>query len=161
MRKLLWLSCVLAGNTFACDLKVASAWIRAAPSSAVALAGYAVLSNTGNKPLSVVNVQSLAFATIELHESLTENGIAKMRAIDKLEIAPGSKAEFAPGGKHFMLINPKSGLRSGDAVAVKIKDSNNCETTINFRVSSDATAATDAMDHSTMDHSKMDMSGSK
>lgn len=143
----------------ACDLKVDSAWIREAPSNATALAGYAVLRNAGSKPVSVMSAQSAAFARVELHESLTENGMAKMRAIDKLEIAPGEQVEFAPGGKHFMLINPKPGLRSGDAVAVKIKDANGCEMTANFKVSAGAASATDAMDHSKMDHSKMDHAG--
>jgi periplasmic copper chaperone A len=149
---------LLAVGAQACDLKVESAWIREAPSTATALAGYAVLSNAGSKALSVVSAQSAAFAKVELHESLTENGVAKMRAIEKLEIAPGAKVEFAPGGKHFMLINPKPGLKAGDAVAIKIKDSNNCEVTAQFKVSSDAASAMDHMDHSKMNHSGMDMS---
>ncbi|MGC3982832.1 MAG: copper chaperone PCu(A)C [Steroidobacteraceae bacterium] len=151
----------LSSVTLACDLKVESAWIREAPSSATTLAGYAVLSNAGAKPLSVVGAQSAAFAKVEMHESLTENGIAKMRAIDKLEIAAKGKVEFAPSGKHFMLINPKPGLKSGDAVAVKIKDASGCETTAQFKVSSGAAAATGEMDHSKMDHSKMDMGSMK
>lgn len=148
----------VATPALACDLKVDSAWIREAPANATSLAGYAVLKNTGAKALSVVSMQSAAFDKIELHESLTENGVAKMRAIDKLEIAPGGKVEFAPSGKHFMLLNPKPGLRSGDAVAIKIKDAGGCETTVNFKVSSAAANATDSMDHSKMDHSSMDKS---
>jgi copper(I)-binding protein len=92
---------------------------------------------------------------VELHESLTENGVAKMRAIDKLQIAANDKVEFTPAGKHLMLINPKAGLRSGDVVAIKIKDSSGCQTTAQFKVSSGAATASGAMDHSRMDHSSM------
>ena len=141
----------------ACDLKVESAWIREAPATAGSLAGYAVLSNAGGKALSVVGAQSAAFAQVQMHESLTENGVAKMRELGRLEIAPGAKVEFAPGGKHFMLINPKPGLKAGDAVAVKLKDSNGCETTVQFKVGSGAAGAMDGMDHSKMDHSQMHM----
>ena len=163
MKQTVWVTLLLAAlttsapiaTTMACDLKVESAWIREAPGNATALAGYAVLSNNGNKVLAVASVQSAAFSKVELHESLTENGIAKMRAIDKLEIAPGGKVEFAPGGKHFMMMNPKAGLRSGDAVKVKIKDATGCESVVSFKVSSGAVSATDAMDHSKMDHSSM------
>jgi periplasmic copper chaperone A len=159
MRVALLMAGVLGvSSAFACDLKVESAWIREAPAAATSLAGYAVFSNVGSKPVSLVSAQSAAFTRIELHESVTENGISKMRAIDKLEIAPGAKVEFAPSGKHLMLINPKPGLKSGDAVAIKIKDSNGCETTAQFKVSSDAANAMDNMDHSKMDHSGMDMS---
>lgn len=159
MRKLvLMVSSLLAGQAGACDLKVESPWIREAPGNAMALAGYAVLSNSGSKPLSVVSVQSAAFTKVEPHESFTENGMARMRAIDKLEIPAGGRVEFAPGGKHFMMINPRPGIRSGDAVAVKLKDSNGCETTASFKVSSAAAAATGTMDHSKMDHGSMDHS---
>ncbi len=144
-------------GTLACDLKVESAWIREAPAAATALAGYAVLSNTGKSALSIASASSAAFAKVELHETMIENGMAKMRAIDKLDIAPGAKVEFAPGGKHFMLINPRQGLRSGDDVAVKIKDAAGCETTVQFKVGK-AAATAGAMNHSQMDHSKMDHS---
>lgn len=163
MKQLLSLSmlvCVTA-PAIACDLKVESAWIREAPANAASLAGYAVLSNPTGKPLSVVSAKSAAFTSVEMHESLTENGIAKMRSIDKLDIAANAKVEFAPGGKHFMLVNPKPGLRSGDSVAIKIKDATGCETTAQFKVSSAAAAATGEMDHSKMDHSKMNMSGAE
>ncbi len=147
-------------GTLACDLKVESAWIREAPAAATALAGYAMLSNTGKSAVSVASASSAAFAKVELHETMIENGMAKMRTIDKLDIAPGAKVEFAPGGKHFMLINPRQGLRSGDDVAVKIKDATGCETTVQFKVGK-AAATAGAMNHSQMDHSNMKMDGMK
>jgi copper(I)-binding protein len=147
-------STLLAGSAVACDLKVESAWIREAPSNATALAGYATLSNVGSKPVLVASIQSAAFAEVQPHESITENGLAKMRAIDKLVIGPGTKVEFAPGGKHFMMMNPKSALHSGDAVVVKLKDGSGCETTASFKVSRGAPLAA-TMDHVDMDHSKM------
>jgi periplasmic copper chaperone A len=148
---------MLAAPALACDLKVAAAWIRTAPGNATTLAGYAVLTNTGSKVLSVASLQSAAFDRVEMHESLTENGIARMRPINKLEFSAGGKQTFAPGGKHFMLINPKAALRGGDVVAVRIKDSDGCETTASFMVSAVPPTVAE-MDHSTMDHSTMDHS---
>lgn len=133
-------------SALACDLKVESAWIRLAPGNATVLAGYAALSNGGGRPVTVVSAQSTAFARVEMHESLTENGIAKMRPINELNIAAGGKQLFEPGGKHFMLINPKAALRSGDVVIVKLKDSTGCETAVDFKVGGMAPA--DAVDHS-------------
>ncbi len=148
----------LTSSSLACDLKVNSAWIREAPPTAKALAGYAVLSNTGSKLLSIASTQSPAFASVELHESLTENGVAKMRSIDKLQLKPGAKVEFSPGGKHFMLINPKGALTSGATVTILIKDSTGCETTAEFKVGA---PAAHSHEHSSMDHSKMDHSNMK
>lgn len=153
---ILLLGSALTVNALACDLKVESAWIREAPATATALAGYAVLSNSGSKALTLTGAQSAAFAQVQMHESVTENGIAKMRELNRLEIVPGAKVEFAPGGKHFMLVNPRPGLKTGDAVAVKLKDSNGCVTTVQFKVSNGAASAMDGMDHSKMDHSRME-----
>jgi copper(I)-binding protein len=139
-----------------CDLKIENAWIREAPSVATTLAGYAQLINTGKQKLSLASVQSAAFADIQMHESIIENGVAKMPEIPVIELAPGEKVSFAPGGKHFMLINPKPGLRAGENVQIKITDSQKCVTTAAFKISKDAVGATDKMDHSQMDHSQMD-----
>jgi copper(I)-binding protein len=142
---------MLGGSvTTACDLKVESAWIRQAPPNAATLAGYAILKNVGNKSLSVVSIDSSAFAAVELHESITANGVASMRTVDKLVIGAGGQIEFAPNGKHFMLIAPKQALQKGDAVNIKLKDSTGCVSTTSFKVS------TGALDKTEMDHSKMD-----
>lgn len=153
------LTALLASSgVWACDLKVQSAWIREAPGTATMLAGYAVLSNVGSKPLTLVSLRSAAFAQVEMHESTTDKGIAKMRDVDQLQIPAQGKVEFSPSGKHFMLVQPKNPLRGGDAVIVKFKDDRGCETTANFKVMRDAPGMGMGMDQSKMDHSKMDHS---
>ena len=151
MQKLVLILCLLTSSVMACDLKVESAWIRETPSTAKSLAGYAVLSNSAGKTLTVVSASSAAFAKVEMHETITENGIAKMRAIEKLVIPANSKVEFAPSGKHFMLIEPSSTLKSGDVVSVIFKDATSCQTTVKFKVT--AARPSEMMDHSKMDHS--------
>ena len=105
----------------------------------------------------MVGANSAAFAKVEMHETAMESGIAKMRAIEKLEIAANGKVEFAPAGKHFMLIDPKSPLHKGDVVSVTLKDASNCETAVQFKVGA-ATEQSIEMDHSSMNHSNMDHS---
>lgn len=153
MQKLVLILCLLTSSVMACDLKVESAWIREAPSTAKSLAGYAVLSNPAGKTLTVVSASSAAFAKVEMHETITENGIAKMRAIEKLEIPANGRVEFAPSGKHFMLIEPSSTLKSGDVVSVGLKDATGCQTTVQFRVGANAINPSATMDYSKMDHS--------
>lgn len=159
MRKLILVTYLLSGSgVLACDLKVDSAWIREAPSTAKALAGYALLSNVGSKPVNVVSSSSSAFAKVEMHETVTENGIAKMRPIKKLEIPAKGKVEFAPSGKHFMLLEPKAALKNGNVVSVSLKDATGCQTTVQFKVGAGASQSAETMDQSKMDHSKMDHS---
>jgi len=142
----------MATATFACDLKVESAWIREAPPNAMAMAGYAKLSNASSAVLKLQSITSKAFASVDAHESFTENGIAKMRPA-VVEIPAKGTLEFTEGGKHFMLMGPKQALKKGDVVTLNMTDSTGCTTAVPFKVGA---AASLTMDHSTMDHSKMD-----
>lgn len=156
MRKvatMMGLACVgliWAGSSWACDLKVESAWIREAPPNASTLAGYAKLTNTGTAPLRIQSIRSASFAEVEAHETLNENGVSKMRAIKTLEIPAKGSVEFSPNGKHLMLMNPKQALKKGDAVGLSIQDAKSCTTEVKFVVSAAAPAAKAASEHEHM-----------
>lgn len=104
-------------------LVVEHAWIRTAPPGAMMLAGYATLRNAGDAPLRVIGAESRDFGDVSLHESIVENGMERMRPLGELTIAPGAHVEFAPGGKHLMLMRPKRELKAGDSVTVHISTS--------------------------------------
>jgi copper(I)-binding protein len=101
-------------------LVVERAWIRVAPPGATMHAGYAILRNTGDAPLRVIGADSPDFGAVSLHESIAENGVERMRPLGDVSIAPGSSVEFAPGGKHFMLMRPKRELADGAKVKMHI-----------------------------------------
>lgn len=101
-------------------LVVENAWIRAAPPGATMLAGYAMLKNAGDAPVVVSGASSADFGDVSLHESVNENGVERMRAIGDLSIAPGSSVVFAPGGKHFMLMDARRDPKAGDSVKLHI-----------------------------------------
>lgn len=101
-------------------LVVTQAWIRSPAPGAMMLAGYATLRNEGDAPLTVTGADSPDFGDISLHQSLVENGIERMRALEKLDIAAGASVEFAPGGRHFMLMRPKRVLQAGDKIKIHI-----------------------------------------
>jgi copper(I)-binding protein len=99
-------------------LGVSDAWIPVAPPGATMLAGYAKLKNTGDAPVTVVTVQSNDFHMVSLHESVIENGVAKMPELHRLVIAPGETVSLQRGGKHLMLMHPHHTIAPGDKVAV-------------------------------------------
>ncbi len=101
-------------------LMVVHAWIRTAPPGAMMLAGYAVLRNVGDAPVTVTGAESADFGSVSLHQSVEENGVERMRPLGKLEIAPGASVDFTPGGRHFMLMQPKRDLKPGDSVKIHI-----------------------------------------
>ncbi|HVJ61200.1 MAG TPA: copper chaperone PCu(A)C, partial [Tahibacter sp.] len=71
-------------------LVVDDAWIRAAPPGARMLAGYAKLTNAGDAPIVVTGATSAAFGDVSMHASVVEDGVAKMRPLPSLNIAPGA-----------------------------------------------------------------------
>jgi copper(I)-binding protein len=116
------LACALLSSTAraAGRLDVSQAWIRAAPPGAMMLAGYAILHNSGDAPVTIIGADSADFASVSLHQSVEENGVERMRPLGKLSIAPGAGVTFTPGAKHFMLMRPARELKSGDAVRIHI-----------------------------------------
>ncbi len=101
-------------------LVVDDARIRAAPPGVAMLAGYATLHNTGDAPVMVTGASSPDFGDVSLHESVNQNGVERMRPLGDVSIAPGASVVFAPGGKHFMLMDPKRALKAGDTVKIQI-----------------------------------------
>jgi len=69
-------------------------------------AAYLSLANNSDEMISISRVTSPEFGSVEMHESLLENGIAKMRRIEELTIPAHSSVLFERGGKHLMLMRP-------------------------------------------------------
>ena len=118
----------------ACDLKVTGAWIREAPPGLMTLAGYATLTNESSRPVQIDRIQSVQFMEVQMHETVMTQGVASMHAIDKLAIAPHQTIEFAPGGKHFMMMGAIKPLKKGDSVVVELRDQHGCSTQAQFVV---------------------------
>ncbi len=78
-------------------------------------AGYLSLNNNTNTPIRVTRVSSPQFASVELHESTIEDGVARMREIPELVIPPRAAVTLERGGKHLMLMKP-----SGDSDDVSL-----------------------------------------
>ncbi len=66
-------------------------------------AAYFELINPGKESLRLGRIQSPGFKSIEIHRSVIEKGISRMRRIPTLELQPGQRVQFEPGGMHLML----------------------------------------------------------
>jgi copper(I)-binding protein len=90
-------------------------------------AGYISLTNNTNTAISITHVVSPDFEAVEMHESLLEGGVAKMRRIDELTIPANSTVSLERGGKHLMLMRPRGALEmvslgfySGDTLLLEV-----------------------------------------
>ena len=74
------------------------------PPGASMAAGYFELRNPGSTPLVLESLASGAFESVEMHETVEENGVSRMRALANATVAPGETLRFEPGGMHLMLM---------------------------------------------------------
>jgi copper(I)-binding protein len=69
-------------------------------------AGYLRIANYSGSDIRITRVSSPEYGSVEMHETLVEDGIARMRAVPVVEIADGESVVFERGGKHLMLMQP-------------------------------------------------------
>jgi copper(I)-binding protein len=95
------------------DIKVSDAWARATAAGQTSAAVYATIDNksgTGDRLLSVATDRA---SMAMIHEGGMENGVARMRMVNSLEVPAGAQARLAPGGNHIMLEGLKAPLAAG------------------------------------------------
>ena len=98
------------------DLSIGHPWSRATPAGARVAAGYLSITNSGAAPDRLVAVESPAAARVEIHESSEKDGVATMRPVEAIAVAPGETVKLAPGGYHLMFMQPKVPFKQGDRV---------------------------------------------
>ena len=99
-------------------LMVDDAWIRTAPPGAAMRAGYAVLRNDGDAPLVVRAARSDVFAAVTIHATQMDGGVARMRELPEIRLAPGERVVLEPGGKHLMLMRPAREFGAGETAMI-------------------------------------------
>jgi periplasmic copper chaperone A len=83
-------------------------WTRATPNGAKVAGGFITITNKGTAPDRLIGGSAKTAGRVEVHEMAIDNGVMKMRELDKgLEIKPGETVELKPGGFHLMLMDIK------------------------------------------------------
>ena len=94
-------------------LEISHPWARETPHAAKVGAGYLKVKNTGTEADRLVAVETDRAEKVEIHESINDNGVAKMRQVEGITIPAGAETALKPGGYHLMLINLKEPLAEG------------------------------------------------
>src|SRR6476620_8210001 len=117
-----FLAPALAQEVKAGDLVISQAWSRATPGGAKVAGGYLTIENKGTAADKLVSVAADIAGKAEVHEMAMDNGVMKMRMLDKgLVIDPGKTVKLAPGGYHLMLQELKGPFKQGDKVPVTLQ----------------------------------------
>lgn len=114
---LLVAACAPAGG----GVVIQDAFARASPAGAQTGGAFATIVNNGQAADRLLSVSSPAAQTVELHETVDENGVMKMQPRpDGWEIPAASTLELKPGGKHIMLIGLTAPLVAGEKIQITL-----------------------------------------
>jgi copper(I)-binding protein len=102
------------------DIAIREPWVRASLGNAPNSAAYMTLETTGASPDRLIGGSTPAAERVELHTHIMEGGVAKMRPIDAIEVAPGAPTVLAPGGAHVMLSGLTRKLEAGTTVPLTL-----------------------------------------
>jgi copper(I)-binding protein len=91
-------------------------------------AAYMTLTNNSRDAIRVTGVTSPDFAAVEVHETVIEDNVSRMRKVPELVVPPSGSVSLKPGGMHLMLMRPTTErdtvslkLWSGDSVLLTLE----------------------------------------
>jgi copper(I)-binding protein len=114
--------CVDLDTVMADDLQLSGAWVRAMQPGQKVAAAYLSILNRGETADRLIGATALAAPRVEMHEMAVENGVMKMRPAEGgIEIGPGDRVEFKPGGLHFMLTGIDEALVAEDEIELTLE----------------------------------------
>ena len=103
------------------DVSVSGAFARAsATPSTKAGAVYFTIRNESASADTLTGVVTDAAQMAMLHETVEENGVASMRHLESLEIAPKETVTLAPKKLHVMLTGLKAPLKQGQHISLTL-----------------------------------------
>jgi copper(I)-binding protein len=117
---LLTAATALAGVAVAGGPVAGHGWARATPPGANLAAVYLVLDNTGGGADRLLSVATPAAERTEVHETLREGDVLRMRRVDPLHLRAGEKLAFEPGGLHVMLMGLRAPLVEGRRIPLTL-----------------------------------------
>lgn len=109
------------------------AWVRWLPGGLPA-AAYVTLRNDGARTATLVGVSSSDYGSAMFHESDNQNGVEKMRTLDRIAIAPHAEVRFAPQGLHIMLMQPNRLIAPGEQVLLRLQFADGTSLPVRFEV---------------------------
>lgn len=81
---------------------VDQAWVRLSPGKDTPSAGYFV-AHGGDAGAQIRGVITDYALKVEMHESVSKDGVMSMQPIDSVDIPAKGEVAFAPGAKHLMI----------------------------------------------------------
>ncbi len=107
-------------STAFAGVEVIDPYVRAVPPGAPATAAFMGLKADADG-VALIEADSDVAKAVELHTHVHDNGVMRMRPIEKIELKKGEVVTLQPGGLHVMLIGLTRPVKPGDSVDIELK----------------------------------------
>src|SRR5918996_1960349 len=101
-------------------IAIHDAWARASLGQTGTSAVYMTLEASGEEGDRLIAAATPVATGAELHAHVMEGGVARMRPVAAIEIAPGEPTVLAPGGLHIMLTGLGEKLVEGNTLPLSL-----------------------------------------
>jgi periplasmic copper chaperone A len=108
-------ACGQAKEESAPQITLKDAFMRPPPNGRDMSAAYLTILNTGDTD-TLLSVASPMASDVQMHNSVMEDAVMRMRREDKVMIAAHDTTAFQPGGRHLMVFGLKDGMKTGDEI---------------------------------------------
>jgi copper(I)-binding protein len=153
MKHILGAALLLASSSLfaaaADQVQVEEAYVRAVPPGSANSAAFMKLTNTDSSVHSLTGAQSPATKVMELHTHTEENGMMRMRRVEKIELPVGEQVALQPGGLHLMLIGLTGDLKESHEIEVNLTFEDGSSLPLSLPVKR---VGKESMDHSKHQH---------
>ncbi len=95
-------------------------WVRAVPPVSTMSAAFMKVRNAGDEDDYLIGARSEVSKITEIHTTVMEDGMMKMRRVKEVKVPAGGLVEFKPMGKHIMLIDLKRPLKAGEKIRITL-----------------------------------------
>ena len=102
------------------QVSVEHPWTRATPPGAKVAAGFMTLRSAGAGD-RVFGASSPVAGSVQMHVTIREGEVMRMREVSSIEIPAGGSFELKPGGAHLMLVDLKRPLKKGEKVPLTLR----------------------------------------
>lgn len=85
---------------------------------------YLTIRNNSSEPVAIQSARSPQFARVEMHQTVIEDGVSRMRPLGVVTVPPGESVRFEQGGRHFMMMGAESETGPGSPVTIEISHTN-------------------------------------
>ena len=115
-------------------IKVEDPWVRVTFGQSRVTAGYMTLIDQSGKGNALVGIEMADGAKADIHETVMDGDVMKMRQVKSLAIPPGGKTELTPTGGHIMVMGLKGPLKVGETLPMLLKFADGTEKMAYFAV---------------------------